>query len=88
MIMICAFVKQIGEEVSGRLVSGEKPSSEVVSTSGVNVVNADSEATQPFLDEIENEALVIETPQEDPPSLPALVADAPYVGLQRKKRRN
>lgn len=73
------------EAFSKRLVSGEP---EPVSTSGANVVNADPDATQPFLDEIENDAPVVEPPKEDPPSLPALVGDAPYVGLQRKRRRN
>ena len=82
------FVKQRDEASSERLVSEENAPSEPAATSGVNVVNADLDATQPFLDEIENAAPFIEPPKEDPPSLPALVGDAPYVGIQRKRRRN
>jgi hypothetical protein len=85
LVINTCFVKQRNEVFSERLVSGE---TEPVSTSGANVVNADPDATQPFLDEIENDAPVVEPPKEDPPSLPALVGDAPYVGLQRKRRRN
>ncbi|KAG0626086.1 hypothetical protein M758_2G101100 [Ceratodon purpureus] len=79
--------KKRAEAFSERLVSEEKPFTEPASTSGVNVVNQDPDATQPFLEEIENDAPVGELPKEDPPSLPALIGDEPYKGIQRRRRR-
>ncbi|KAG0586106.1 hypothetical protein KC19_2G064800 [Ceratodon purpureus] len=79
--------KKRAEAFSERLVSEEKPFTEPASTSGVNVVNQDPEATQPFLEEVENDAPVSELPKEDPPSLPALIGDEPYKGIQRRRRR-
>lgn len=78
------------EAFNERLVGEVKAISEPVATSGVDVVNAgpDPDATQPLSDEIENEDPSLESPKEVTSSLSALVEDKPYVGLQRKKRRN
>lgn len=83
-------LKQRDEAFNERLVGEVKAISEPVATSGVDVVNAgpDPDATQPLSDEIENEDPSLESPKEVTSSLSALVEDKPYVGLQRKKRRN
>uniref|UniRef100_A0A7I4BUS0 XRCC4 coiled-coil domain-containing protein n=1 Tax=Physcomitrium patens TaxID=3218 RepID=A0A7I4BUS0_PHYPA len=49
----------------------------------------DPDATQPFLDEMENKARITEFPNEDVPSnvVAALLEDTSYTALPRKRRR-
>lgn len=77
-----------GEAFSESLVGEVKAISEPVATSVVDA-EPDPDATQPLSDEIELAGPSSEPPREAGGScLSALVGDKPYVGLQRKKRRN
>jgi len=85
---MCCSGAQGSGAFSETLVGEVQAFSEPGATSVVNA-EPDPDATQPLLDGIE-----IDDPASGPPTqvrgscLSALVGDTPYVGLQRKKRRN
>jgi len=82
-------LKQRGEAFSEGLVGEVKAISEPPVATFVVDAEPDPDATQPLLDEIELAGPSSEPRREAGGScLTALVGDKPYVGLQRKKRRN
>ena len=72
LITMLSCAKQRGEGSRRSLVSEDA------------AINEDPAATKPLVAQLE-----IEPPKEDPPSnaLAALTTDAPYTGIQRKRRR-
>lgn len=84
-------MKQGGERSGERLISLDARKQCPIATSAANVVHADPDATQPILDEIENDFLIPDLPPKDDgrsSAVSALLQDTPYTGLPRKRRRN
>ncbi|XP_024395185.1 DNA repair protein XRCC4 [Physcomitrium patens] len=80
-----------GERSGERLISLDARKQCPIATSAANVVHADPDATQPILDEIENDFLIPDLPPKDDgrsSAVSALLQDTPYTGLPRKRRRN